>query len=128
MITLSAKITGLIVTASMALFLTGVAILFVVPLLQAIVERRRPDPPDLPAVFENLGIALAIGGFAFRMTEAAAIGVALALLGAALVHLRKAGAASRSPGNGLHPLLQKTMLVCGVLCLGVLGEYYYLLS
>lgn len=128
MITLSAKITGLIVTASMGLFLTAVAILFIVPLIQAIVERRRPDPPDLGAVLENLGIALAIGGFAFRVTEAAAIGVGLALLGAVFAHVRKTSEAGVKAGNGLHPALQKAMLVCGVLCLGVLGEYYYLAS
>lgn len=128
MISLSAKVTGLIVTASMGLFLTAVAILFVVPLVQAIVERRRPDPPDLPAVFENLGIALAIAGFAFRVTEAAAIGVALALLGAAYGYGRRNIRANSATNNTIHPILQKSMLVCGVLCLGVLGEYYFLLS
>jgi len=128
MITLSAKITGLIVTASMGLFLTAVAVLFIVPLVQAIVERRRPDPPDLAAVFENLGIALAIGGFAFRVTEASAIGVGLALLGAVLGYARRTSEVRGKAGNGLHPALQKAMLVCGVLCLGVLGEYYYLAS
>lgn len=128
MIPLSAKITGLIVTTSMGLFLTAVAILFIVPLVQAIVEQRRPDAPDLAAVFENLGIALAIGGFAFRVTEAAAIGVGLALLGAALGYARRHSVAGGKAGNGLHPFLEKAMLVCGVLCLGALGEYYYLAS
>ena len=129
MISLSAKITGLIVTTSMGLFLTAVAILCVVPLVQAIVERQRPRLPDLPAILENLGIALAIGGFAFRATETAAIGVGLALLGAvygATRHRSRKGA--RDAANGLHPFLQKAMLVCGVVSLGVLGEYYYLLS
>lgn len=126
MISLSAKITGMIVTVSMGLFLTAVAILFIVPLVQAIVERRRPDAPDLAAVFENLGIALAIGGFAFRVSEAAAIGVGLALLGATFAYARKRSAAGGKAANGLHPFLHKAMLVCGVLCLGVLGEYYYL--
>ncbi|MDH3229302.1 MAG: hypothetical protein OEN55_05885 [Alphaproteobacteria bacterium] len=128
MITLSAKITGLIVTTSMGLFLTAVAILCVVPLVQAIVERRRPEMPDLPAIIENLGVALAIGGLTFRVTEAAAIGVALALLGAVFAFTRRTGVATRDPANGLHPFLQKAMLVCGVVSLGVLGEYYYLVS
>ncbi len=128
MITLSAKITGLIVTTSMALFLTAVAILCVVPVVQAIVERRRPDLPDLPAIFENLGIAVAIGGFAFRATDAAAIGVALALLGAALGAGRRAGKPAAESPAFLHPFLQKAMLACGVISLGALGEYYYLLS
>lgn len=128
MITLSAKITGLIVTASMAMFLTAVAILCVVPLMQAIVERRRPDLPDLPAIFENLGIAVAIGGFAFRATEGAAIGVAMALLGAALGAGRRTRKQSADSPGSLHPFLQKAMLVCGVVSLGALGEYYYLLS
>jgi len=128
MISLSAKITGMIVTASLGLFLAAVAVLFIVPIVQAVVEQRRPDPPDLAAVFENLGIALAIGGFAFRTTEAAAIGVGLALLGAVFAYARKRSAAGGKTGNGLHPFLEKTMLVFGVLCLGALGEYYYLLS
>jgi hypothetical protein len=128
MISLSAKITGLIVTTSMGLFLTAVAILCVLPIIQAAVERRRPELPDLPAVIENLGIALAIGGFTFRVTEAAAIGVALTLLGAVYGSTRKTGEKTRGAAVGLHPILQKAMLVCGVLSLGVLGEYYYLLS
>jgi len=128
MISLSAKITGLIVTASMGLFLTAVAVLFIVPIVQAIVERRRPAPPDLAAVFENLGIALAIGGFAFRTSEAAAVGVGLALLGAVFGYARRRSEAGGKAGDALHPFLQKAMLVSGVLCLGALGEYYYLLS
>lgn len=128
MIDLSAKITGLIVTTSMGLFLTAVAILCVLPLIQATVDRCRPELPDLPAVCENLGIALAIGGFTFRVTEAAAIGVALALLGAVYGFTRKTGNKSKEAATGLHPILEKVMLVCGVLSLGVLGEYYYLVS
>ena len=128
MISLSAKITGLIVTTSMGLFLTAVAILCVLPIIQASVERRRPELPDLPAVFENLGIAIAIGGFTFRVSEAAAIGVALALLGAVYGATRKTGGKGKDAALGLHPILEKTMLVGGVLSLGVLGEYYYLMS
>ena len=127
-IDLSAKITGLFVTTSMGLFLTAVAILCIVPLLRAIVEQRRPDLPDVPAICENLGIALAIGGFTFRATEAAAFGVALALLGAALAATGKGRPARQDPAASLHPLLQKAMLACGVVSLGVLGEYYYLVS
>jgi hypothetical protein len=95
--------------------LTAVAILCVLPIIQAAVERRRPELPDLPAVIENLGIALAIG-------------VALTLLGAVYGSTRKTGEKTRGAAVGLHPILQKAMLVCGVLSLGVLGEYYYLLS
>lgn len=128
MITLSAQITGLIVTTSMGLFLAGVAILCVLPLIQAVVERRRPDLPDLPAVFENLGIALAMAGFTFRVTEIAAAGVVLALVGAAYGAVRKVGGGRGGESAALHPLLEKAMLVCGLVSLGVLGEYYYILS
>lgn len=128
MISLSAKITGLIVTASLGLFLTAVAILCVLPIIQAAVERRRPELPDLPAVFENLGIALAIAGFTFRVSEAAAIGVALTLLGAVYGYTRKTNKKTGDAAVGLHPILQKAMLVCGVLSVGVLGEYYYIIS
>ena len=125
MISLSAKITGLIVTTSMGLFLTAVAILCVLPIIEAVAERRRPELPNLPAVIENTGIALAIGGFAFRVSEAAAIGVALTLIGAFYGATAKSNEKSRGAAFGLHPILQKAMLVCGVLSL---GEYYYLLS
>ena len=128
MISLSAKITGLIVTTSMGLFLTAVAILCVLPIIQASVEGRRPELPNLPAVFENLGIALAIGGFTFQVTEAAAIGVALALLGAVYGFTRKTGGKTSDAAIGLHPILEKAMLVCGVLSVGALGEMYYLVS
>jgi len=126
MISLSAKITGLIVTTSMALFMTAVAILCVVPLIQAAVERKRPNMPNLSAVFENLGMAVAIAGFAYRETDVAAAGVGLILIGAAYGYRqRKAG---KAKDNELHPLLHKAILICGVLSVGVLGEYYYIIS
>jgi hypothetical protein len=127
-ISLSTKITALIVTASMGLFLTAVAILCVLPLIQAAVDGRRPELPDLPAVCENLGIALAIGGFTFQVTEAATVGVALALLGGLYGFTRRTGEKARYAATGLHPILEKAMLVCGVLSLGALGELYYLVS
>ncbi|MCK4869344.1 MAG: hypothetical protein KAT39_14925, partial [Alphaproteobacteria bacterium] len=82
MIPLTAKITGMVVTLSMGLFLTAVAVLCVLPVMQAIMERHRPEMPSLPPIMENLGIALAFAGLTFRVTEFAAIGVGLALLGA----------------------------------------------
>ncbi len=128
MINLSVKLTSVIVTTSMGLFLTAVAILCILPLIQASVERRPPELPDLPAVFENLGIALAIGGFTFRVTEAAAIGVTLALLGALYGVVRKQKANNGDSAAKLHPILETAMLVCGVLSLGALGEFYYLMT
>ena len=82
MIPIPAKITGMIVTVSMALFLTGVVMLCIVPLIQAMVEKRRPEWPALPPVMEYLGVAMALAGLTFRVTEFAAVGVGLALLGA----------------------------------------------
>jgi hypothetical protein len=128
MINLSVKLTSVIVTTSMGLFLAAVAILCILPLIQASVERRPPELPDLPAVFENLGIALAIGGFTFQVTEAAAVGVTLTLLGAVYGTVRKKTGKSGDTVAGLHPILEKAMLVGGVLSLGALGEFYYLMS
>jgi hypothetical protein len=128
MINLSVKLTSVIVTTSMGLFLAAVAILCILPLIQASVERRPPELPDLPAVFENLGIALAIGGFTFQVTEAAAVGVTLALLGAVYGTVRKKTGKRGDTVAGLHPILEKAMLVGGVLSLGALGEFYYLMS
>lgn len=120
MISLSAKITGMIVTTGMGLFITAVAILLIVPLIQAAVERRRPDVPDLPAILENLGIALALAGLTFQHTNVAATGVVMMLIGAVLGYGRKS--------ESLHPTLQKVLLICGVFSVGALGEYYYLVS
>lgn len=130
MITLSAKITGLIVTTSMALFMTAVAILCVIPLIQAIVERQRPQMPNLSAVLENLGIAIAIAGFTFRTTDTAAAGVGMILIGVVYGYRRRKAENAEEGDNRphLHPLLHKVILVCGVLSVGALGEYYYLVS
>lgn len=126
MITLPAKITGLIVTAGMGMFFAAVAILCVVPLIQAIVERRMPAMPNLPALFENLGIALAIAGFTFRATDVAALGVGLALFGAVRGYRRRGNDEGKNADNELHPFLHKAILFCGVLSVGALGEFYYL--
>jgi len=106
---------------SMALFLTAVAVLCVVPLVQAIVERRRPEFPALAPVMENLGIAIAFGGLTFRTTEIAAVGIGLALLGAWYGY--SSGASHR-----IHPIFDKVVAVVGVICVGVLAEYYYVVS
>lgn len=128
MIALSTKITALIVTTGMGMFFTAVAILCVVPLVQAIVERRRPELPNLPAVFENLGIALAIAGFTFRTTDVAALGVGLTLIGAVYGYRTRKTEKGKDRGNDLHPFLHKAILICGVLSVGALGEYYYIVS
>ena len=52
MIPLTAKIAGMVVTMSMGFFLSAVAVLCVVPVIQAITERRRPEFPPLPPVME----------------------------------------------------------------------------
>ena len=120
MIPISAKITGIIVTISMALFLTAVVMLCIVPLIQAIVERRRPELPALPPVMENLGIAIALAGLTFRVTEFAAVGVGLALLGAWFGWSDKQ--------SQIHPVFEKVALVLGVIGVGTLAEFYYVMG
>ncbi len=122
MIPLSAQITGMIVTVSMGLFLTVVAVLCVVPLVQAIVEKRRPEMPPLPAIMENLGIAVALAGLTFRVTEFTAAGVALALLGAWY------GYSKGATSHRIHPVFDKVVAVAGVISVGVLAEYYYIVT
>jgi hypothetical protein len=111
----------MIVTMSMGLFLTAVAVLCVVPLVKAIMERRRPEIPALPPIMENLGIALAFAGLTFRVTEFAAVGVGLALLGAWYGY-------SKGASHKIHPIFDKVKAVTGVVGVGVLAEYYYVLS
>ena len=120
MITLSAMVTGMIVTVSMALFVTAVAVLCVTPLVQAIVERRKPEMPPLPAIMENLGVAIALAGLTFEATGTAAVGVALALLGAWF--------GSAKSGSRIHPAFDKAVAVAGVIGVGVLAEYYYVIG
>jgi len=117
-ISLSAQLTAVVVTFAMALFLSAVVILSVIPVLEALIGRRKITIPDLPATFENLGIALALVGFTARATEVSAIGVGLVFLGACLAARRV-----RAP---LHPVLEKSLLVSGIVSLGVLAEFFYL--
>lgn len=128
MIDLSAKLTGIIVTTSMGLFLMAVAILCVIPLVQAAVEGRGPITPNLPAIVENLGLALALGGFTFRVTEISAIGVGLAFAGLAFGYFSQPAEPDKAVVLNLHPLLHKATLICGVFGVGALGEYYYIMS
>lgn len=121
MIPLSAQVTGMIVTLSMGLFLTAVAVFCVLPLVQAIMERRRPAIPPLPPIMENLGIFIALAGLTFRVTEIAAIGVGLALLGAWYGY-------SKGAIYKIHPFFDKVSAVSGVIGVGALAEYYYVLS
>lgn len=119
MILLPAKITGIIVTVGMGMFLAAVAALCIVPLVQALVEWRKPDLPALPPIMENLGIALALAGLTFRVTEFAAVGVGLCLLGMWY-------GSRKSPI--IHPVFEKVSAVVGVISIGVLAEYYYLMT
>lgn len=120
MIPLSAQITGMIVTVSMGLFLTVVALLCILPLVQSIMDKRKPELPPLPPIMEYLGVALALAGLTFRSTETAAVGVGLALLG---VWFGSAGA-----GSQIHPAFEKIVVVGGVIGVGVLAEYYYVMG
>lgn len=121
MIPLTAKVTGMIVTVSMGLFLTAVAVICIAPLVQAIMEKRRPTMPPLAPLMENLGIFIALAGLTFRVTEFAAVGVGLALIGAWYGY---SGGASHK----IHPIFDKVSAITGVIGVGVLAEYYYVLS
>lgn len=120
MILLSAKITGMIVTVSMGLFLTAVALLCIVPLVQALAEKRKMEMPPLPPVLENLGVAMALAGLTARVTEVTAVGVGLALLGAWY--------GSAKLASHIHPVFEKVASVVGVVAVGALAEYFYVIS
>jgi len=118
MIPLSVQFTAMIVTLGMGLFFAVVSLLCVVPLYEALIEKRRPRLPNLDAAFENLGIALALGGLAFRETEVAAVGLGLAILGAVLGARRTRPALPRKVETGL--------MVAGLICLCVIGKFHYI--
>lgn len=120
MITLPAKVTGMIVTLGMGLFLTAVVLLCIVPLIQAMVEKRKPGLLPLPPILENLGVAVALAGLTFRVTEVTAVGVGLALLGAWY-------GLGRTEAQ-IHPVFEKVTAVAGVICVGTLAEFYYVMS
>lgn len=113
-------LTASIVTLSMGLFLSAVAVLCVTPVIQAIVERRWPEMPPLPPIVENLGIAMAFLGLTAQATAIAAVGVGLALLGAWY--------GSEKSASQIHPLFDKIAAVVGVIGVGVLAEYFYVIS
>lgn len=120
MIPLSVQFTAVIVTLSMGLFFTVVSVLCVVPIYEALIEKRRPQLPNLPAASENLGIALAIGGLAFRETELAAVGLGLALLGWFL--------GTGRPVPALPRLVESGLMVSGLVCLSVIGKFHYFIG
>jgi hypothetical protein len=120
MITLPVQITGVIVTIGMGFFLTAVAMLCIVPLVEAVVEKRMPDMPKLPPVMENLGIAIALGGLTFRMTDITAVGVGLAVIGVI--------SGIGKPAHQIHPVFEKATAVIGVVSVGVLAEFYFVIG
>lgn len=120
MIPLSAQLTALIVTISMGFFFAVVSALCVVPLYEALIERRRPNLPNLPATFENLGLALAIGGLTYRATGVAAVGIGLAVLGT-LLRVRW-----RSPG--LPRMIETGLMISGLVSLSVIGKFHLFLG
>ena len=120
MIELPAQITGILVTLGMGLFVTAVAMLCIVPIIQALVEKRRIAWPPLSPILENLGVAVAIWGLTFRETEMAAIGVGLALLGAWYGYGKAV--------SHVHPVFEKVTAVVGVICVGALAEFYYVMA
>ena len=119
MFNLSTNITSMVVVISMGFYLAAVSYLCVVPLMEALVERKRPTIPNMPAVSENIGIAVAIAGFTYQDTKIAGLGVALMLVGGVL-------GIGKTPS--LHPALSGPLTASGVICVGVLGEYFYLVS
>lgn len=117
MVDLPANLTSVLVVVSMGFYLAAISYLSIVPLIEALIERRRPTKLNIPALMENGGVAIAIAGFTVQDTGYAALGVVLTLSGALL------GAKRNS--NILHPALHMPLVVMGIICLGALGEYYY---
>lgn len=119
MINFATNITSVIVVIGMGFYLAAVSYLCVVPLMEALIERKRPSMPNMPAVSENIGVAIAIAGFTYQETNIAALGVGLTLLG---------GVLGLGKAPSLHPALSGPLAATGLLCVGTLGEYLYLVS
>lgn len=119
MVNLPTNITSVIVVISVGFYLAVIGYLVVIPIIDAVLSRSRPQHLDLRTACENAGIALAILGFSTGSTMVAAIGVGMTLLGAVLCF-------GRSPD--LHPVLQVPVAILGILCVGTLGEYLFLVA
>ncbi len=119
MIDFSTNITSMIIVISMGFYLAVVSYLCVVPIIEALVERKKPTMPNMPAVSENIGIAIAIAGFTYQDTNIAALGVGLMLLG---------GVLGLGKAPFLHPALNGPLAATGLVCVGTLGEYFYLVA
>lgn len=120
MINFAANLTGVIVVIGMGFYLAAVSYLCIVPLMEALIERKKPAMPNMPAVSENIGVAIAIAGFTYQETNIAALGVGLTLLGGLL------GLGKNAPS--LHPALSGPLAATGLVCVGTLGEYLYLVA
>ncbi len=119
MVNLPTNITSVIIVISVGFYLAMICYMAIVPVIEAVIGRQRPRLPDLPDVCENAGIVLAIFGFATQNTMLAALGVGMTLLGAVL-------GSGRSPD--LHPALQLPVAILGIVCVGTLGEYLFLVA
>lgn len=117
MTVLPVQIASTTVTFSLGLYLAVAVIFCATPIVDAIMERRRPQLPDLSATLECLGIALAIAGFALDVTGLAAVGVVVTVAVAAW----NSGRISEIFDPAVHAVL----LVCGLVSLGALAEFHY---
>lgn len=120
MTVLPVQIAGAAVTFSLGLYLAVALIFCAAPVLDAIMERRRPALPDLSVMLECLGVALAIAGFAVGATGLAAIGVVVTMV----VVARNSGRISEA----FDPTVHAAMLVCGLVSLGALAEFHYFMA
>jgi len=120
MITLPVTITAMIVTMSMGMFMSAVVMLCFAPLVQAMMGKRKPELPPFAPILENLGLTVALAGLTFRVTEVAAVGLGLAIAG---YIYGRAKATSYT-----HPVFETVVAVCGVIGVGALAEFYYVMG
>jgi hypothetical protein len=108
-------VASAIITISICLYFSAITYLCVAPLVDGLVSGCLPRRLWVSALCENVGIACCILGLTFRMHDVNVVG-AMAVVVSLLI--------SPGPDRPLHPAVETSLVVFGILSLGTLAVVY----
>ncbi|RMD63566.1 MAG: hypothetical protein D6826_04610 [Alphaproteobacteria bacterium] len=115
MVGIAAGMVALLVTVSAFLYFAITTILAWKLAVEGPETRRELGIPLLPVFFQNLGIPLAVLGFAVRTTEISALGAVMIVIGVLLRSERSVA---------LHPAVEAPLVGLAAVALGAVGIFY----